>query len=244
MVSIPRAAELVATDVRTRIVAGELVPGQRLGSAADLQTHFGVSGPTLREALRILEAESLIEIVRGRNGGVTIRRPGEEHVLRGLAMVLQGRSVTWSDVHGARAIIEPSAIHHLAGTKNRRAAVKRLRAIVDAETACVENSAEFAAVSVSFHQELVVESGNQTLALFTDILKELIRAAAPSGPALAAASSLAIRRGMISSHLKVLDLIESGDGLAAEEFWREHLRAVHRFVLASRAKGLVVGASR
>jgi len=242
MVTIPRAAELVARDVRSQIVAGDLVPGDRLGSALEMQGQFGVSGPTLREALRILEAESLIEITRGRNGGVHVRRPGEEHVLRGLAMVLQGRSVTLSDVHQARAIIEPSAIHHLATSRNRRAAVRRLGQIVDAEAACAEDPDQFAAVSITFHQGLIVESGNETLALVCEILQALLQDAAPSGVALAKSSSIATRLRSIQAHREVLQLIDDGLSIEAEEFWRGHLHAIHRFLLASQAKGRVVGA--
>jgi GntR family transcriptional repressor for pyruvate dehydrogenase complex len=243
MVSIPRAAELVARDVRSRIVAGTLVPGERLGSALDMQGHFGVSGPTLREALRILEAESLVEITRGRNGGVHVRRPDEEHVLRGLSMLLQSRSVTLADVHHARAIIEPSAIHELTMSKGRRTSVRRLREIVETERACAEDAVRFGVVSAAFHQALVVESGNQTLALLCEILQELLADAAQTGAALAKASTLKIRLSSVASHLEVIGLIEAGRALDAEAFWREHLRAVGRFVIASQAKGRVVGAT-
>ncbi|MEJ6770692.1 MAG: winged helix-turn-helix domain-containing protein [Paracoccaceae bacterium] len=55
----PKAAVIVATEMRRQIVAGDMKPGDKLIPESDLQTEFAVSRPTLREALRLLESESL-----------------------------------------------------------------------------------------------------------------------------------------------------------------------------------------
>ena len=55
----------IVDDLRALIVSGELTEGDSLGHEADLIEHFGVSRPSLREALRILETEGLITVVRG-----------------------------------------------------------------------------------------------------------------------------------------------------------------------------------
>ena len=65
LVRAPKTAELISNYLRTRIVRGELKPGEKLPSEAKLMEQFRVSRPTLREAFRILETESLISVRRG-----------------------------------------------------------------------------------------------------------------------------------------------------------------------------------
>jgi len=65
----------IADEVRAAIVSGELAEGDSLGREPDLVERFGVSRPSLREALRILEAEGLITVVRGARGGVVVHAP-------------------------------------------------------------------------------------------------------------------------------------------------------------------------
>src|SRR3546814_1841939 len=77
-VRIPKAAEIIAQAIRRRIVLGDLVEGDLLPTEADLMTQFDVSRPTLREAIRLLEAEGLVRVLRGAKGGVRICR-SEEH---------------------------------------------------------------------------------------------------------------------------------------------------------------------
>ena len=55
----------IADELRQLIIVGELDEGDSLGHEPDLIERFGVSRPSLREALRILEAEGLITVVRG-----------------------------------------------------------------------------------------------------------------------------------------------------------------------------------
>ena len=65
----------IADELRRLIIEGHLKEGDSLGHEPDLIERFGVSRPSLREALRILEAEGLISVVRGVLGGVVVHRP-------------------------------------------------------------------------------------------------------------------------------------------------------------------------
>ena len=68
----PKAAENVAAELRRQIVTGRLKPGDKLHPENVLQAEFAISRPTMREALRILESESLISISRGKLGGARV----------------------------------------------------------------------------------------------------------------------------------------------------------------------------
>ena len=89
----PKTAELVAGTLRRMVVDGQLIDGDFLPNEAELMTHFGVSRPTLREAVRVLESERLVEVRRGSRTGARVRVPGPEIVARpaGLLLELSGR---------------------------------------------------------------------------------------------------------------------------------------------------------
>lgn len=50
----------IANELKKRIINGDYVPGEQLPSEPELAAHFGVSRGTLREALSVLEKESVI----------------------------------------------------------------------------------------------------------------------------------------------------------------------------------------
>ena len=96
----------------------------------ELIARLQVSRDTLREALRILESQQLLEIKRGRGGGAVVRRPGLQAVARYVALLLQLRRTTLAHLEEARSVIEPSAAQQvamLAGTDHLDGARKALR---------------------------------------------------------------------------------------------------------------------
>jgi GntR family transcriptional repressor for pyruvate dehydrogenase complex len=70
-----RSFDDVTAQIRDAIISGQVPQGERLPSERDLCQTFGVSRPTLREALRALEALGLIEIRPGKSGGAFAVRP-------------------------------------------------------------------------------------------------------------------------------------------------------------------------
>jgi DNA-binding FadR family transcriptional regulator len=102
-VAVPRAAELIVEDLRGRIASGELPDGARLPGNAVLMERYGVSNPTLREALRMLASESLLELPT-RNSGARVLRPSAAVAARHVSMLLAGRGSTLADVRRMRAV--------------------------------------------------------------------------------------------------------------------------------------------
>ena len=110
----PKTAELVAGTLRRMVVDGQLKDGDFLPNEAELMAHFGVSRPTLREAVRVLESERLVEVRRGSRTGARVRVPGPEIVARPAGLLLELSGATIADVMVARAGIEPMAARLLA----------------------------------------------------------------------------------------------------------------------------------
>jgi GntR family transcriptional repressor for pyruvate dehydrogenase complex len=231
--------EQIADELRALIVSGKLSEGDSLGREPDLVERFGVSRPSLREALRILEAEGLITVVRGVLGGVIVHEPNERMTARTAALLLQSRNVTLGDVHEARSIIEPAAVRILASSP-RRAVVSELRALIDEQAEVVEDPEAFGDANARFHERLVALAGNQTLAILAEMLNEIVAravtAVSRTGPR---PDSVATRRRGIRSQERLVELIEAGDGGGAEEHWRSHMAAVGKVMLGQSAKTVV-----
>jgi GntR family transcriptional regulator, transcriptional repressor for pyruvate dehydrogenase complex len=243
--SAPRPQQIekpqrIAAELRALIVAGELSEGDSLGHEPDLVERFGVSRPSLREALRILETEGLITVVRGVRGGVVVHEPNERVPARTAALVLQSRNVPLADVFEARRLIEPLAARTLAGARSRRGAVSELRALVAREQVEMEDAAAFGVANAAFHERLVSLAGNQTLSIVAEMLDEIVaRAVRAMSERNDAVGSIAARRRAVRSQERLLALIESGDGPGAEEHWRSHLQVVGKVLLGELAATVV-----
>jgi DNA-binding FadR family transcriptional regulator len=194
----------------------------------------------LREALRILEAEGLITVVRGVHGGVIVHEPDERMTARTAAVVLQARNVSLADVFEARALLEPLAARAIASTRSRRAAVAELRALITQEEESIEDPEAFGVANAAFHERLVSLAGNQTLSIVAEMLNEVVaRAVTAVSQAEPPVDSVATRRRGLRSQERLVALVEAGDADAAEEHWRRHMAVVGRVLLGQRAATVI-----
>src|ERR1700712_5297682 len=93
-----RVAGSVAATLRERILAGIEIEGSTLPTQDQLVQEFGVSYPSIREALRILETEGLVTVRRGNVGGAEVHRPGEASAAYPLGLALQAGRVSLADL--------------------------------------------------------------------------------------------------------------------------------------------------
>ena len=232
----------VADELRALIVSGELSDGESLGRELDLVERFGVSRPSLREALRILEAEGLITVERGVRGGVVAHEPDKRITARTAALLLRSRNVPLADVFEARSLLEPEAARKIAGlqARARRAIAAELGALIDAQQEAIGDPAAFAVVTTEFHERLVALSGNQTLSILIEMLNEIVtRAVTEVSQSGGATGSLAMRQRGVRSQRRLVRLIEEGVPAAAEEHWRDHMAAVAKVMLGQEASTVV-----
>jgi GntR family transcriptional repressor for pyruvate dehydrogenase complex len=228
----------IADELRGLIVSGELSEGESLGREPDLVERFGVSRPSLREALRILEAEGLITVERGVRGGVVAHEPDQRMTARTAALVLHARNVDLADVFEARALLEPVAARKIADmpARARRSIVAELGAFIDAEEKEIRDPEAFALANTRFHERLVAEAGNQTLSIVIEMLNEVVtRTVTAVSRAGDVTGSLSVRQRGIRSQRRLMVLLEEGVGAAAEEHWRTHMAIVAKVMLGQGA---------
>src|SRR6201982_3545039 len=91
------ASEQIALEIRRHLERHALQPGDRIGTEQELAAEFGVSRPTVREALRLVAATHLIRVGRGRSGGIFVARTPNEgmsrNVSESIATMLASESV-------------------------------------------------------------------------------------------------------------------------------------------------------
>ena len=230
----------IADELRRLIVSGELSEGDSLGHEPELVERFGVSRPSLREALRILEAEGLISVVRGMLGGVVVHEPDGRMAARTAALVLQARNVSLADVYEARTLLEPTAVRVLASLRSRRSAVAELRRLIDDQVQAIMDPEAFGRANARFHQRLVALVGNRTLSIVAEMLNEIVARAVTAASKLGSArDSAATRRRGIHSQERLLALIAAGKASAAEAHWHAHMTVVGRVLLRQGARTVI-----
>jgi DNA-binding FadR family transcriptional regulator len=230
----------IADELRAAIVSGKLSEGDSLGHEPDLVERFGVSRPSLREALRILEAEGLVTVVRGVRGGVVVHEPDGRMTARTAALVLQARNVELADVFEALSMIEPIAARTIATMRARKAAIKELRELMAEEQDAIEDPEQFGVANAAFHERLVALAGNQTLGIVAEMLNEIVaRAVTAASQVEGVNGSLPVRRRGMRSQERLLELLDEGDAVAAEDHWRSHMQVVGRVMLGQEASTVV-----
>jgi GntR family transcriptional regulator, transcriptional repressor for pyruvate dehydrogenase complex len=104
------AAHQIAEQIRLGILRGELPPGRRLPSETEMASEFAVSRGTIRETLKLLRAQQLVEATRGATGGSFVRLPEPEDVAAAMgdtiALWFNAGSTSVAEVNAAREWIE------------------------------------------------------------------------------------------------------------------------------------------
>lgn len=233
----PKIAELVARRLRGMIVDGELKEGDHLPNEAELMVLFSVSRPTLREAIRVLESERLVEVRRGSRAGAEVRIPGPEIVARPASLLLELSGATVADVNIALAAVEPLAARLLAaqGTDEQ---FDELERILDEDMSNALTEGGFVTTAAQFHLKMVEFSGSPTLALISGMVHEIFERNnqdfAERNDALDRDAHEQHYKLFLRSQRKFLKLLRARDVEGAAKHWRKHLEVMGDRVLEGR----------
>lgn len=234
-----RVAGVVAEQLRSRILRGDLPDGSRLPKEDELRAAFGVGKPALREAMRILEEEGLVSIIRGNRGGAIVHAPTASAVAYSLGLSLTARAVTTADVGAALREIEPICASLCARRPDRRREViPQLRSLVAESESAVLDSNEISILSRRFHERMVASCGNETLIVLVGALEVLwsshVRGASVDTYHRLGSPLDATRlRRSVSEHRRIVELIASGDADGVRVAVTQHLDRVQKQATAA-----------
>ncbi|MCC3330635.1 FadR/GntR family transcriptional regulator [Nocardia abscessus] len=241
-----RIAETVAAELRTRILAGD--DNYRLPTQDQLVQDFGVSYPSIREALRILETEGLVTVRRGNVGGAEVHRPDETSAAYHLGLALQGARVTLGDLAAGLRTLEPLCAAACAERPDRaETVVPALTENVEKSAELIDDGVAFTHTAREFHDLIVSFTPNLTIRYVVSTLVTLWSAQEEAwAEALTrrgeypseAESSEALR-----THRRITREIAEGRAAEAERLYRTHLAATQTLVLQRFDDGVVNASS-
>ena len=221
-----KAYEQIAAVLRGRVVAGELEPGHRLPTETMLATEFGVSRATVREALRQLDAQSLIRTSKGATGGSYVTLPSAGHLsasLRsGIGLLADAQDVTLDELLEARELLEVPAAR-LAARRRQEHDLERLRAAIPCRPLELGAQEQFAH-NADFHSVVLEASGNILLAIAAQPVFDVLQTRL-------ARSTLGSRfhRTINTHHRAIAAAIEAGDEVTAGGEMLAHVEYLRPF---------------
>ena len=216
------ASEQVAVQIQYHIQREGLGPDDFLGREEDLAARFGVSRPTLREALKLLASGNLIRANKGPGGGIFVARTAEQGISRSLsnsiAMMLETGAVTLEELLDARLLLEVP----LAGRAAQRAdpgLVARLREAVEAEAAADPDDLDsLATADGAVHRTIAAAAGNRMAEALIGWVFEVVQ------PSLVTAlHGTVLPSAVVEQHEALQAAMEKGDPARAERAMKDHL---------------------
>jgi GntR family transcriptional regulator, transcriptional repressor for pyruvate dehydrogenase complex len=152
--------EIIVNQIRTRILSGELLPGEKLSSEREFAKTLKVSRITLRTALNILQREGLIIRRRGQHGGTYIGIPDASIDIKFKEMQENIREL--EDILDFRSALESKTVE-LATVRRTQYDLDALKSAID-QLDTVSNRVEFRKADTTFHNCINKASANAWLA--------------------------------------------------------------------------------
>lgn len=219
----PRAWQTVLEHVESRLLNGDLAPGDRLPGERALSAELGVGRSSVREALRVLEVLGLIRTHAGSGpnaGAIIIATPGGAmSALMRLQVAARGFPV--ADIVRTRLILESSVAGDLAEAAPL-ADLSPAERLLDAMDSPELEPAEFLALDAAFHLALAEASGNQVITATMAGLRSGIEGYALAGLARLDdwhATSARLRR----EHRGIVEAIRAADATTARTRIHDHI---------------------
>lgn len=210
----------VASNLRTRIINGEVQVGDRLPSEAQLTAEFSVSRTVIREAIATLRADNLVEPRQG--AGVFVLEP-EESTQRPFQIVDADKISSIIEMLELRAAVEMEA----AALAAARRSPAQEEEIYEAEAnirALAKQGLATTDADFQFHRAIAAAANNPRFAEFLDLLGQTViprSALQASGGQRSPDSYIALISG---EHRAIADAIAAGDPDAARDAMRQHLK--------------------
>lgn len=227
----PKRAELIADEIRHWIVSRNLNPGDRLPTEKELIRSLASSRGSVREGLKILEAQGLVQITPGAGGGARVALISYENANHLLKNFFYFHSLSWRQVYDFRLQIEPAtaelATPHLTEEDFERLE-KTIHCCVDGRVDRISR-AEQRLEEGNFHRIIAERCPNPMLrftSLFvSDLLMDYVRYRN-----IIDTENDEFGAECLNSHRKLIDLLRRGKSAEVAKVMRNHVMAVRSYL--------------
>ncbi len=221
----------VAEAIKSWVMANGWGPGARLPSEADLIARFGMAKGTIREAIRILEAQGLVKSRTGPGGGVFVHQVSDARATALLGNYFYFQQLTIDDLYQIRAALEPELAASLAGklTEGELAALKEVMSayVRPAEDAEEERAQHIA--SLRFHALLAEFSDNPLLRFLIRFTATMLSDITVSRRLYAQPNHELWSSGL-AYQSRLLEALRAGEGETARRVMAEHMANAQRLM--------------
>jgi GntR family transcriptional repressor for pyruvate dehydrogenase complex len=224
--------ELVLQRIEDQIVAGNLRVGDRLPAERDLATQLGVSRSSVREAVRILQAQGVVtsSVGTGPQSGTVVAAMPAEAMTRMLRLHLALSSFELAELIDARVTLERSSAR-LAARLATPEDLARMRGLLEQMDDPSLPRDLFDALDVSFHVAVARAGHNRLVSDVTGALRSSL-----SGLVRESFGSIddwhAVRGSLVRDHYAIFEAVRSGDADTAATTVESHIRNFAFTVLA------------
>lgn len=217
-VRVEKSFEILASKLRERILSGAIPAGENLPNERELGDLTGLSRGSIREALRVLEAQGLVSTRPGRNGGRVALQPTHEFLQTSIQSFVRGRQIPFSTLIETTEALEP-VLAALAAQHRTEPDLAALRKLGD-ELKDSAIASEVHAANARWHLAVARASHNHLLIAVAEALGPLIH-----DPHVEDFASPEIRDAVIRAHERVYQAIADRDADAASRRMARHIRA-------------------
>lgn len=221
--------ELLVSRILGLVTAGNLKPGDHLPAERSLAETFGVSRPTVREAVRALAVLGVLEIRHG--GGIIVSQLSAADLLKPLTFFLTLQKTEVDKLYEARQLIEGD-ICAKAALRANDADIAAVEALIVEQEAVTETPERYREVDTLFHRRLAELADNEFLARTAQSLNVLgleFRKIASETPH--------VIQGSIRDHRAIVAALKARNAEAARAAMVGHMQNVLRSTRQSMKQG-------
>ncbi len=222
VVAVAPSSDRVSQLLQQAIATRELVPGDRVGTEAELARELNVSRPAVREAVRLLVRANLLRAARGPGGGVFVARSPDRGLARtvsdAIATMLATATTSLAELTEVRLLLEVP----LAGLAAEHASaemVAELRRAVEDATVRPDDDAVQRETDIRFHRAIAEAAGSRVASALSNWCSEVLQPRLKD--VIAPAIVEAVAR---DQHREIIAAIEQRKPVLAERAMRVHLR--------------------
>jgi DNA-binding FadR family transcriptional regulator len=212
-----KAAKITAQHIVREIDRRQLKPGDRLAPERVMLDELGIGRGTLREALRFLEFQGVVELKPGPSGGPVIRFPEASILSSTIMLLLQFRGAPFRVIVESRMALEPVTAFQ-ATDRISDEQLDVLRSSVDDLERSMEDRSKFLEASHIFHETIATASGNALFDCLVSSLRGIL-----DGSVLGIDYPRHRRMAILKDHRLILSAISAGKSTEAQDLMRDHM---------------------